>query len=65
MYENYLLILKDEVPFVSDIFVSSKDKLLLGSEQTDDSLQPIIDRFAMQIKQNLDSYVYRLKYEKI
>lgn len=65
MYENYLLILKDEVPFVSDIFVSSKDKEVLGSEQTDNSLQPIIDRFALQIKQNVDSYVSRFKSEKV
>ena len=31
-YENYLLILKDETPYVSDIFVSGKDKVIIGSE---------------------------------
>ena len=66
MYENYLLILKDEIPFVSDIFVSQKDKEVLGPEQKNTkSLAPIIDRFGMQIKQNLDSYVSRFKSEDI
>lgn len=65
-HENYLLILKDEVPFVSDIFVSSKDKELLGVDNIKPaSISPIIDRFAMQIKQNLDSYASRFKSEKI
>ena len=65
-HENYLLILKEENPFVSDIFVGAKDKELIGIEQKDSkSLVPIIDRFAMQIKQNLDSYSTRFKTDKI
>ena len=65
-HENYLLILKEEIPFVSDIFVSTKDKATLGSDQKDEKeLAPIIDRFAMQIKQNLDSYSSRFKSEKV
>ncbi len=65
-HENFLLILKDEIPFVSDIFVGSKDKITIGLENNDvKSLSPIIDRFAMQIKQNLDSYVSRFKSEPI
>tara|TARA_B100000965_G_scaffold406525_1_gene445916 strand:+ start:371 stop:2155 length:1785 start_codon:yes stop_codon:yes gene_type:complete len=65
-HENYLLILKDEVPFVSDIFVSSKDKETLGTDHKDQkSISAIIDRFAMQIKQNLDSYSSRFKSEKV
>ncbi len=65
-HENYLLILKDEVPFVSDIFVSSKDKETLGIDHKDQkNISPIIDRFSMQIKQNLDSYASRFKSEKV
>ena len=65
-HENYLLILKEENPFVSDIFVGAKDKEIIGIEQKDTkNLIPIIDRFAMQIKQNLDSYATRFKTEKI
>ena len=65
-YENFLLILKDDIPFVSDIFVSSKDKTTIGLDNNDvKSLSPIIDRFVMQIKQNLDSYASRFKSEPI
>ena len=65
-HENFLLILKDEIPFVSDIFVSSKDKTTIGLDNNDvKSLSPIIDRFVMQIKQNLDSYASRFKSESI
>ena len=65
-HENFLLILKDEIPFVSDIFVSSKDKTTIGLDNNDvKSLSPIIDRFVMQIKQNLDSYASRFKSEPI
>ena len=65
-HENYLLILKEENPFVSDIFVGAKDKEIIGIEQKyNKGLLPIIDRFAMQIKQNLDSYATRFKTEKV
>ena len=65
-YENYLLILKDETPYVSDIFVSGKDKVIIGNEQNDKtSLAPIVDRYIMQIKQNLSAYTTRFKTEKI
>lgn len=65
-HENFLLILKDEIPYVSDIFVSSKDKTTIGLENNDvKSLSPIIDRFVMQVKQNLDSYASRFKSEPI
>lgn len=65
-YENYLLILKDETPYVSDIFVSGKDKEIIGSEQNGKiSLTPIVDRYIMQIRQNLSAYTTRFKTEKI
>ena len=65
-YENYLLILKDENPYVNDIFVGAKDKDFMGSKETDIAmLSQVIDRFAMQIKQNLESYSTRFKTEKV
>jgi type IV pilus assembly protein PilN len=65
-YENYLLILKGENPFVNDIFVGEKDKAFLASDETDETaLNQVVDRFAMQIKQNLDSYSARFKTEKV
>lgn len=65
-HENYLLILKENSPYVSDIFVSAKDKDLIGNDKiTSNDLGQIVDRFAMQIKQNLDSYTTRFKTEKV
>jgi len=65
-YENYLLILKGENPYVNDIFVGAKDKEFMASDETDQvMLDQVVDRFAMQIKQNLESYSTRFKTEKV
>ena len=63
-HENFLLILKGENPYVSDIFASSKDKEALGkSAVSKNELNLILDRYIMQIKQNLLSYsnLYKIK----
>jgi len=65
-HENYLLILEGENPYVNDIFVGAKDKEFMGNKETDTSmLSQVIDRFAMQIKQNLESYSTRFKSDKV
>ena len=65
-FENFLLIIKNENPYVSDIFASAKDKETLGKAQiTKETLSPIIDRYVMQIKQNLVTYINRFKVDKI
>jgi len=65
-YENFLLILKNENPYVSDIFASANDKETLGkSPIAKETLNLIIDRYVMQIKQNLVAYVNRYKINKI
>ena len=65
-HENYLLILEGENPYVNDIFVGAKDKEFMGSKETDVTmLAQVIDRFAMQIKQNLESYSARFKTDKV
>ena len=65
-YENYLLIVKEQDPYVSDIFVSAKDKELIGKSNTSkENLSRIIDRYVMQIKQNLVSYANRYKVDKV
>jgi type IV pilus assembly protein PilN len=65
-YENYLLILKGENPFVNDIFVGAQDKAFLAKDETDESqLLQLVERFTMQIKQNLDSYSSRFKTDKV
>ena len=65
-FENYLLILKEENPYVSDIFVSAKDKEIIGQVQkSKDALSQIVDRYIMQIRQNLTTYASRFKPDKI
>ena len=65
-YENYLLVLKGDDPFVSDLFLSNADKAVLALKQTDTlSLAPIIDRYILQIRQNLTAYQNRFKSEKV
>ena len=65
-HENYLLVLKGDDPFVSDLFLSNADKAILGVKQNDTlALAPIIDRYILQIRQNLTAYQNRFKSEKV
>ena len=65
-HENYLLVLKGDDPFVSDLFLSNADKAVLAVKQTDTlTLAPIIDRYILQIRQNLTAYQNRFKSEKV
>ena len=48
-HENYLLVLKGDDPFVSDLFLSNADKQVLALKQNDTlALAPIIDRYILQ-----------------
>ena len=65
-HENYLLVLKGDDPFVSDLFLSNADKQVLALKQNDTlALAPIIDRYILQIRQNLIAYQNRFKSEKV
>ena len=65
-HENYLLVLKGDDPFVSDLFLSNADKAVLGVKQNDTlALAPIIDRYILQIRQNLTAYQNRFKSDKV
>ncbi|MFL2899270.1 MAG: pilus assembly protein PilM [Candidatus Pelagibacterales bacterium] len=65
-HENYLLVLKGDDPFVSDLFLSNADKQVLALKQNDTlALAPIIDRYILQIRQNLVAYQNRFKSEKV
>ena len=65
-HENYLLVLKGDDPFVSDLFLSNADKAVLGVKQSDTlALAPIIDRYILQIRQNLTAYQNRFKSDKV
>ena len=65
-HENYLLVLKGDDPFVSDLFLSNADKSVLAVKQSDAlALAPIIDRYILQIRQNLTAYQNRFKSDKV
>ncbi len=65
-YENYILILHEDSPFISDIYLSDKDSNLLISSDTDDeSFERVSKRFSMQIDQMLSSYQSKYKTQPI
>ena len=64
--ENYILILHEDSPFISDIYLSDKDRKLLADSNLDPVLhKKIIDRFAMQVGQMLSSYQSKYKIQPI
>lgn len=64
--ENYILILHENSPFISDIYLSDKDRSLLSNPDIDPVLhKKIIDRFAMQVGQMLSSYQSKYKIQPI
>jgi len=61
-YENYMLILRDEAPFISAIFVTDADKHAMSNPQLPaDEAKKIADRLAMQVKQTVSTYEARFK----
>ena len=65
-FENFLMIIKDDSPYVSDIFVGANDKKLIGSTDANkQTLSQIVNRYVMQIKQNLNAYTNRFETGKI
>ena len=65
-YENYILILHGDAPFISDIYLSDKDrKLLLESDTDEVSLQRVSEHFSMQVSQMLSSYQSKYKIQPI
>jgi type IV pilus assembly protein PilN len=64
--EDYILILHEDSPFISDIYLSDKDRsLLVNSDIDSESHKKIIDRFAMQVSQMLSSYQTKYKIQPI
>lgn len=64
--ENYILILHEDSPFISDIYLSDKDRNLLSNPDIEPILhKKIIDRFAMQVGQMLSSYQSKYKIQPI
>jgi len=64
--ENYILILHEDAPFISDIYLADKDRILLATPDIDPLLhKKIIDRFSMQVSQMLSSYQAKYKIQPI
>jgi len=65
-YENYILILHGDSPFISDIYLSDKDKRLISDPSIDPVLlEGVSKRFVMQINQMLSSYQAKYKIQPI
>ena len=59
------MIIKDDSPYVSDIFVGANDKLIGSPDANKQTLSQIVNRYVMQIKQNLNAYTNRFETGKI
>jgi len=65
-YENYILILHEDSPFISDIYLSDKDRNILIDKNADsDTLERVSKRFSMQVSQMLSSYQSKYKIQPI
>jgi len=65
-FENYILILHQDSPFISDIYLSEKDRnLLLDHDASEELLRSISGRFAMQVSQMISSYQTKYKIKEI
>ena len=65
-FENYILILYQDSPFISDIYLSEKDRsTLMNQESTDAEIKGISNRFSMQVNQMISSYTAKYKTQPI
>jgi type IV pilus assembly protein PilN len=65
-YENYILILHKDSPFISDIYLSEKDRnTLMDQDSTDEQVKGISNRFSMQVAQMISSYTAKYKTQQI
>ena len=65
-FENYILILYQDSPFISDIYLSEKDRsTLINQESTDAEIKGISNRFSMQVAQMISSYTAKYKTQAI
>tara|TARA_B110000238_G_C16116695_1_gene435198 strand:- start:303 stop:1955 length:1653 start_codon:yes stop_codon:yes gene_type:complete len=65
-FENYILILYQDSPFISDIYLSEKDRsTLMNQESTDAEIKGISNRFSMQVAQMISSYTAKYKTQAI
>ena len=70
--ENFLLMLLEESPYVSDIYMRAQDKIiindnlqLMGTENCPFEVKDVLDRFATQVKQSLSDFESQYKSDPI
>jgi len=60
--ENYLMILYNNNPIITDIFLRGQDRKILLDSQDEEEKQGLVRRFATQLKQAIQDF--ETKYEK-
>ena len=60
--ENYLMILYDNNPIITDIFIRGQDRKILQESQDADEKEGLVRRYVTQVKQAIQDF--ETKYEK-
>ena len=60
--ENYLMILYDNNPIITDIFLRGQDRKILQSSQDSEEKAGLVRRYVTQVKQAVQDF--ETKYEK-
>ena len=60
--ENYLMILYDNNPIITDIFLRGQDRQILKDSQNQEEKEALVRRFVTQVKQAVQDF--ETKYEK-
>ncbi len=60
--ENYLMILYDNNPIITDIFLRGQDRKVLSDSQNQEEMEGLVRRYTTQVKQAVQDF--ETKYEK-
>jgi type IV pilus assembly protein PilN len=70
--ENFLLMLQESSPYVSDIYMRAQDKSLInenlqtmGTENISDEIRDVLDRFATQVRQSISDFTNQYKTDPL
>ena len=62
LYENYVMILYNNNPIITDIFLRSQDRKTLQESNNQEEMEALVRRFITQVKQAIGDF--ETKYEK-
>ena len=60
--ENYIMILHESNPIITDIFIRSQDRNTLQNSDNQEEMDPLVRRYTNQVKQAIQDF--ETKYEK-